>query len=109
MGLFEKDYLLRLLEELSEMIAAISASIRGGNARDALASIAQAQARLAGPLGGSLERLDPGSVVSLLGAEKAKVHARLLRLEAEAREALGEAAKAQLVASRAQGIERAAG
>ena len=109
MGLFEKDYLLRLLEQLTEMIAAIREAIRGGRGGEALATIADAQQRLAGPLAGSLDRLDPGSVVSLLGAEKARMHAKLLRLEAEARAALGEDAKARAIEERAGGIERSAG
>jgi hypothetical protein len=109
MGLFEKDYLLRLLEQLTEMAAAIGAAIRGEKRREALAMIAEAQQRLAGPLGVGLERLDPGSVVALLGVEKARLHARLLRLEAEARDGLGEAAKARALEARAEGVERAAG
>ena len=109
MGLFEKDYLLRLIQQLAEMVAAISAAIRGGKNRDALAMIAEAQQRLAGPLGLGLERLDPPSVVSLLGLEKARLHAQLLRLEAEARDALGEAAKARVLEARAEAVERAAG
>jgi hypothetical protein len=109
MGLFEKDYLLRLLEQLTEMVAAIVTSLREGKSREALATIAEAQQRLAGPLGGSLERLDPGSVVSLLGTEKAQMHARLLRLEAEARDALGEAPRARALEARAEQIARVAG
>lgn len=107
MGLFEKDYLLRLLEQLTEMVAAIQAAIRGGKNGEALATIAEAQQRLAGPLGAGFDRLDPGSVVSLLGVEKARMHAELLRLEAEARDALGESAKARAIEARAEAIERA--
>ncbi len=106
MGLFEKDYLLRLLEQLTEMMAAIRLAIRGGKSREALGTIADAQQQLAGPLAGSLDRLDPSSVVSLLGLEKARTHATLLRLEAEARAALGEEAKARALEARAEGIER---
>lgn len=109
MGLFEKDYLIRLLEQLTEMAAAIAAAIRGGKPRDALSTLEEAQEKLAGPLGGSLARLDPGSVVSLLGSEKARMHARLLRLEVEARDALGEEARARAASARAEAIERAAG
>ena len=104
MGLFEKDYLLRLLEQLTEMVAAVRGAIGAGKNREALATIAEAQQRLAGPLGASLERLDAGSVVSLLGAEKARMHAQLLRLEAEARDGLGEAARARTIEARAEGI-----
>ncbi len=91
------------------MIAAIATAIRGGKGREALDMIAEAQARLAGPLGGSLDRLDPGSVVSLLGAEKAKLHAKLLRLEAEARGSLGEVARGLALEARADEFERLGG
>jgi len=109
MGLFEKDYLLRLLEQLAAMVAAIRTAIRGGKHRDALAAIAEAQQRLAGPLAMGLDRLDPASILSLLGAEKARVYAELLQLEAEAREGLGETAKVNGIRALATGLERAAG
>jgi hypothetical protein len=107
MGLFEKDYLLRLLEQLSDMLAAITSAIRGGKNDEALAAIAQAQEKLAGPLALGLTRLDPSSVVSLLGAEKAAIYVKLLRLEAEARDGLGDGPKARAAETRADGIERA--
>ncbi len=49
-------------------------------------------------------------MVALLGAEKAAIYVTLLRLEAEARDGLGdarEAAKARAAEARANGIERA--
>jgi hypothetical protein len=108
MGFFEKDYLIRLLEQLTEMVAAIRAAIRGGGSREALATIAEAQQRLAGPLAASLCRLDAGSAVALLGVEKAKMHATLLRLEGDAYAALGEDSKARAAEERAARIERSA-
>jgi len=77
--------------------------------QEALATIADAQRHVTGPLGGGLDRLDAKSVVSLLGAKKAAMHAELLRLEAEARDALGDAVKARSLEARAAGIERALG
>jgi hypothetical protein len=112
MGLFEKDYLLRLLEQLTDMLAAIRESIRGGRPDEAIAAIVAAQRLLGGPLAGSLDRLDAGTVASLLGMEKARMHAVLLRLEAEAREAAGaggEEAKVRALRERAAAVERSAG
>jgi hypothetical protein len=109
MGLFAKDYLLRLLEQLTEMMAAIRGAIGAGKSREALAQIADAQQLLVGPLGASLDRLDGGSVVSLLGVEKARMFAELLRLEVEARDALGEGAKARAIEGRAAAITQALG
>jgi hypothetical protein len=107
MGLFEKDYILRLLEQLAQMLAAIRALVAGGRSREALASIEQARRTLAGPLAASLERLDAASVVSMLGREKAAPYAELARLESEARRAEGDEAAALRAAARADEIERA--
>jgi hypothetical protein len=109
MGLFAKDYLLRMLEQLTEMMAAIRGAIGAGDSRGALAQIAEAQRFLVGPLGAGLDRLDGGSVVSLLGVEKARMLAELLRLEVQARDALGEGAKARAIEGRAAAITRALG
>jgi hypothetical protein len=110
MGLFEKDYLLRLLEQLTAMVAAIRGSVQGGKNAEALAAIAEAQDRLAGPLASGLARLDGSSVVALLGKEKAAIYVTLLRLEAEARDGLSDAretVKARAAEARAEAIERA--
>jgi len=109
MGLFEKDYLIRLLEQLSEMAAAITAMLAGGRARDALTEVSRARSLLAGPLAGSLDRLDAASVASLLGPEKARALVDLARLEARARAALGEDAAARAAEARADQIARALG
>ena len=109
MGLFEKDYLLRMLEQITEMIAAIRGAMGAGRSREALVQIADAQQRLAGPLGASLDRLDGASVVSLLGVEKARMFVELLRLEVVARDALGEGAKARAIEGRAAAITQVLG
>jgi hypothetical protein len=108
MGLFEKDPVVRLLEELSKRMAAIRASLAGGSAPDALVAIDQARRTLAGPLASTLDRVDGSTVVTLLGREKAGAYAELARLEAEARRALGEEAAATRAEARAAEVTRAA-
>jgi hypothetical protein len=106
MGLVEKDYIVRLLEQLSQMVAAISAHMTGGRPHEALESIESARRALAGPLASALERVDASSVVALIGADKARVYAELARLESQARAAFGEDGMARAAARRADEIDR---
>jgi hypothetical protein len=107
MGLFEKDPIVRLLEELTKRMAAARESLAGGDPRDALVAIDQARRTLGGALASTLERVDGATVVTLLGKEKAGAYADLARLEAEARRALGEDAAATRAEAWAAEIDRA--
>jgi mannose/fructose/N-acetylgalactosamine-specific phosphotransferase system component IID len=82
---FEKDRLIKLLEQLTKMMLAIRAAIAAGLLDDALASIREARTALTGPLAGTIERVDAATVAALLGPEKAKMYAELAQLEAEVR------------------------
>ena len=107
MGLFEKDYLLRQLEQLTKMIAQIVAHLTGGRSGEALQEIQAARQALAGPLAGSLDRLDGPSIVALLGTEKARVYVELAKLESQAWAAQGNDAAARRATERAESVERA--
>ena len=107
MGLFQKDYLLRLLEQLTEMMAKIRAALAAGRAREALDAIRKARGVLAGPLADSLDRVDAASAVALLGREKARVHGELLQLEADAHAALGDEAAARRAEMRVRAVKHA--
>jgi len=109
MGLFEKDYILRLLEQLTQLLLGVRARLAGGEPAAALASIAEARKTLAGPLVRTLDRVDGSTLVSLLGRERARLYADLSRLEARARGDLGEDAAARREEARAAEIERALG
>jgi hypothetical protein len=106
-GLFEKDPLVKLLEELTKRMAAARASLTGGTPREALVLIDEARRTLGGALASTIERVDGATVVTLLGKEKAGAYADLARLEAEARTALGEDAAATRAEVRAAEIDRA--
>ena len=108
MGLFEKDPVVRLLEELTKRMAAARAALAGGNPLEALATIDATRRTLAGPLAATLDRVDGGTVVMLLGRDKAAAYADLARLEAEVRRALGEDDAATRAEARAAAVERAA-
>ena len=96
---------MRLLEELTKRMAAARASLVGGNASDALVAVESARRMLGGPLASTLERVDGGTLVSLLGKEKAGAYAELSRLEGEVRRALGEEAAAARADARAGDVE----
>jgi hypothetical protein len=107
MGLFEKDYILRMLEQLTQLIQGVRARLEGGTPGEALALIGEARQTLAGPLARTLDRVDGGTVVSLLGPEKARLYAELSRLEARARADLGDVAASRREEARADEIEHA--
>lgn len=106
MGLFEKNELVRLLEELSRRMAGARATLASGDPVGALAAIDEARRALAGPLLATLDRVDAGTVVALLGRDRARVYADLARLEAQARDAQGDASGARRAGSRADEIAR---
>jgi hypothetical protein len=107
MGVFEKDYLMRAIQQIAEAIAGIVGLVGDGKHEEALREIADAQAKLAGPMGTGLDRLDASSVIAILGTDKARLHAQLLRLESGARQALGQSGKGSSVLARAEAVERA--
>jgi hypothetical protein len=109
MGLFEKDPIVRLLEELTKRMVAARASLTGGDPRAALLAVEEARRTLGGALASSLERVDASTVVTLLGREKAGAYADLGRLEAEARRALDDDAAAKRADARATDIDRVLG
>jgi len=107
MGLFEKNELVRLLEELTRRMSGVRASLASGDPVGALASIDEARRTLVGPLLTTLDRVDASTVVALLGRDRARVYVELARLEAEAREAQDDAPGARRAGARADEIARA--
>src|SRR5580693_5078222 len=107
MGLFERDPIVRLLEEMTKRMAAARESLAGGNPADAVVALDGARRSLLGPLESTVDRVDAGTFVSLLGREKAAAYAALARLQGEARRALGQDAAAATVETRAGEIDRA--
>ena len=109
MGLFEKDSIIRLLEQLTQRMEGVRAHLAKGEPAEALESIAEARKTLAGPMARTLDRVDGSTLVSLLGRERARLYAELARLEARARRELGEDGPARREDARAGEIERALG
>lgn len=106
MGLFEKNELVRILEELTRRKESIRAALANGDAAGALAAIDEARRVLAGALVSTLDRVDAATVVALVGRERAQAWAELANLEAEAREASGDGAGARRARARAEELLR---
>jgi hypothetical protein len=109
MGLVQKNELVLLLEDLTKRKEAVRERIAAGESAEVLAAIEDARREVAGAMRSAVERVDGGTVVMLLGRERAQVYGELARLEARAREAMGEEATAQREERRADEIARALG
>jgi hypothetical protein len=87
MGIAERDYILRMIERLGQMIAAILKKRRDGEPAEARRMLDDLRTEMFGGLGGALDAVDPTSVVGLAGdRERARAYAVLLALEADLRE-----------------------
>lgn len=91
MSLAQRDYLLRMIQQLAQALAAVVSRQREGKLDEALSMIDELRRKLFGSMGEPLARLDPPSVTLVLGAlEKARAYAMILAVEADVRQARGE-------------------
>ena len=102
--MFQKNQFQKLAEELAEMMTAAREDMRDKLPEQALKRIATMHRQLEGSLEASLPRFDAATAVSLLGPEKARMHAQLLQLEADALAAGGQTARADGSRARAAKI-----
>ncbi|HVY48852.1 MAG TPA: hypothetical protein VHB21_23345, partial [Minicystis sp.] len=95
MPLQDRDYLLRQIERLAEVLAAFFGRVEGTGTKEVERELERVRATLLGPLRDGFSRLEPDSLVMLLGgAEKSRLVARVLELEADLREHEGDGARA---------------
>ena len=104
--MFQKNQFQKLAEELAEMMTAARDDMRNRLPEDALAKIAAMHQQLEGSLTASLPRFDAATAISLLGPEKARMHAQLLELEADALDAAGHTARGEACRKRATALKR---
>jgi len=102
--MFQKNQFQKLAEELAAMMTQARDKLRDRLPEEALARIATMHRELEGPLATSLPRFDAATAISLLGPEKARMHAQLLQLEADAHDADGQPARAAACRARAAAI-----
>jgi hypothetical protein len=105
MSLAQRDYLLRMIQQLAEALGAVLTRRREGKLDEALQMLEEQQRGIFGPLGASLGKLDAPSVAVVLGtAEKARAYAMILAVEGEVRADRGEAKAAAKLRRRALGV-----
>lgn len=93
MSMVERDYILRMIQQLAQAIARIVGLKREGKLDEALAALRETADGIFGPLGRTLDALDARSAASLLGSfAKVDAYARLTGEEASIHE-LGGAAR----------------
>lgn len=99
------DYLLRAIEQLSLMIAAIVAKLRAGDVDDAERELAHAYDALLGGDRVFLDMVDAETLARVLGSpEKTRLLAQLSHLEAQACERKGDSLRAEGLRQRARDL-----
>ncbi len=79
MSIAQRDYLMRLIEQFAQFLAALLGKKESGRLDEASEMIEQALDVLLGPMRRSIEQLDAASVAMLLAdKDKLRVYARLL-------------------------------
>ena len=106
----QEDYLVRLIRQAFDVLRRLRAKLMGDPlAADAVVRGArEAQGELLGPLFGAMTMVDPDTAVGLMrDRERLEAWVELMRLEAEALRAAGDAAGAEAVARRADAVQEA--
>ncbi|MGK3997003.1 hypothetical protein [Sorangium sp. So ce1024] len=102
MSFRQRDYLLRMIEQLAEAIGRIAGLRRAGQLDEAELLVRTTADGLFGPMRDMLDRLDAGGASTLLGDhEKIGAYAALCAEQAEILELRGRAAQAQAERRRA--------
>lgn len=95
MSLYQRDYILSLIERIAAVIARAMRRKNHGDAAGARADIAAATADLFGPAGQMIPFVDVRTAVDLLSdPDRVTLYARLLDADAELLDALGKSGAA---------------
>jgi hypothetical protein len=106
----QEDYLIRLIRQAFDVLRRLRAKLMGDPlaADDVVRGAREAQAELLGPLFGAMTMVDPDTAVGLMrDRERLEAWVELMRLEADALRAAGDAAGADTVARRADAVQEA--
>ena len=107
----QRDYILRLVEQAAAVLRRLRELLRGGAGEPAaiVEEARAAQAELFGNTWQLLQRVDVATATSLIrDPRQLAIWADLLRVEADANRALGDAERAEQLDSRATAIAAAA-
>jgi hypothetical protein len=108
-----EDYLLRMIQQLGEMLRRLRERLTGkidaGEAAEVEREARQAIVTLLGPQASLLQHLDPASAVRLVAnADRIALWMAFMRVQADAQRASGATDVAERLAARATAIEQAA-
>ena len=105
---YERDYMMRMIAAAAAIVARLRSRLLGGAAPDEIVKEARAaQVELLGPEASLLRALDPASAAHAIGdPERLSAWADLLRVEAEALRAAGDARGAEAIEQRADQLSR---
>ena len=106
----QEDYLIRLIRQAFDVLRRLRAKLMGDPlaADDVVRGARDAQAELLGPLFGAMTMVDADTAVGLMrDRERLEAWVELMRLEADALRAAGDAAGAAAVARRADAVQEA--
>jgi hypothetical protein len=106
--MLQRDYLMRLIKAVTEAIARIAGLAKAGRVADAEVELAEAFRSILGVSRADSLRLSPGSLVMVIGKERAGLAADLLDAEATVLDAQDRSADAASRRARAEAIRRAA-
>jgi hypothetical protein len=96
MGMLERDYILRMIQQLAQALGRILGLKRAGKLDEALLEVRATADGIFGPMRRTLEAIDAQSAASLLGnREKIEAYAALTAEEASIHELLGDARRAR--------------
>ncbi len=102
MALRQRDYILRMIEQLAEAMARIVGARKAGDLHQARQLLRETADGLFGPLCGMLEKVDAASAAMLLAdGEKIRAYAALVVEEANILEQEGELGRAKSLRRRA--------
>lgn len=102
MSIARRDYILRMIEQLADVLARAMGLRRGGKLDEAERLVRETADGIFGSTRGMLDALDAASAATLLSSpEKTRAYAALTAEMAEIHEARGQAAKARVVRRRA--------
>jgi hypothetical protein len=96
MSINQRDLILRMIQQLAEVLARVAGLRRQGRIDEAAELLKRTSDGLFGPLWATLERLEASSAASLLGSrEKISAYASLLQHQADLDETRGDVWKAR--------------
>lgn len=107
--MIREDFLLRLIQQLAEVIGRAMGLARTGKTEEAERALDEAANTHVGMPRAMLEKLPPAEIARLLGAEKSMVVAALLDAEADIAALAADESRALVLRGRADAVRVAAG